>query len=92
MRKARDPSHTSVRFGGRVRLEKSTLSTTWRRGLPIRWAGTPSRHPIARVGAATALAAVAEVRVPVFLVEVRIENIEGGLAGMVLANPEMRSA
>ena len=47
------------------------------------------RHPIAGVGAAAALAAVAEVCVPIFLVEVRIENIERGLAGMILANPEI---
>jgi len=89
MRKAGDPA---------ILLFGLAAGFVWRSGcLPPHGGETfPSaglerllRHPVARIGAAAALAAVAEVRIPIFLVEVRIENIERGLAGVVLANPKI---
>src|SRR5262245_29662483 len=46
-------------------------------------------HPVAGVGAATALPAMAEVGLLVFNQEVVIEDVERRLGGMVLADPEI---
>ena len=89
MRKAGDPAILLFGLAARLVWRSRRFPPHGGEAFPSAGLERLLRHPIARVGAAAALAAVTEVRIPIFLVEVRIENIELDVAGMVLANPEI---
>jgi hypothetical protein len=47
------------------------------------------RHPVAGIGAPAASATIAKVGRPIFFIKVRVQNVELGLAGVVLTDPEV---